>query len=464
MALDRIKPGQFPKSLILFWFLLGALAAYWAPERILYQDSAFGLFRLANGILPIEHGRWGMLPLVGPAWLAAKMNLSLTAVMAVLSATGVILLAISSFAIFKISQTNRLYLLPLFILIGTGAEWHFLGIAEMLPALCYASIAVAFLFSDQFHSYIKIGSGTFFAALAFFTHPGILPFLLFIPPLLWLKKEYRDAALFLVGLAMLTVLKKYLLPNSTYENEILTRAGFSAITGIFHSWSWGWVWGGFFVHFFLPMAFLILGLLIWNGKTGFWKKKLVFCAAWGILIIIVAIFPNGDSNLMMEKNFAPVVLAWFLPILLLEFNSGIPKTAFLFFLGFALLSSIWFHWQAGSFYHKRLALLDNTLQNQSAEKSFVWEGHFPAEVWRVTWALPYESLLRSASHNYGTLQLKTIKPWHERPDSAVLAEPNLFYGADFAYKINTDTLNSVYFPFQKNSRYQFVDSTPSKHP
>lgn len=440
----------YPIGMGIIWFILVVVAATWAQERILYQDTAFGMFRMANGILPIEHGRYGMLPLVWPAWAALKLGVPLGYCMAMLSATSIAIPAISSFLIYKINPSSRLFLLPLAMLMATGGEWYFLGIAEMNPALCYASIAVAFAFREN-STKIHIAFAVLFSCLAFFTHPGVLPFLLFLSIGAIVYQNNKSRWLLLFFLILIVVIKKYGISSSTYEQEIISNAGIFSVTQLFQTWSWGWVLGGFIPHFLFAFVILLLGLYLSLQNHKWYAILSLFIAALCILFMVIFIFPNGDSNLMMEKNFAPVILAWFLPFFIQKTALQFPIKQNILFAIILLAVGIQSHIKEGEFYHTRLIKLNQLVGFQNEEKTYLIDTALHADEWRVTWALPYETLLyTAANHNR---QVRTIKPIKQNADSALLQEKNMFYGADFAYKINTDTLNSSYFHFTKNGIY-----------
>lgn len=454
--------GSYPKLVWWIWGVLLVIALIWAEERILYQDTAYGMFRLANLQLPIEHGRWGMWPLVFPAWCAAYLKLPLEWVMAVLSVSSILIPLAASYIIYKIDRGNQLYLLPLFIIVATGSEWYYLGIAEMVPALCYCSIFIAALIKAENFKSVYFSLSILLLGTAFFTHPGVLPFLVFSAVFVSLYRNKWLGITTLIFIAFFALAKKFIFHNSGYENDILGRIDVANFQGIFGSWTWHYFTGHFFSMFAIPTMAFIAGIIIIQKHFPPSHFIVVSIAAFGAILSIVFIYTVGDSNLMMEKNFAPVALLLFIPLLSIQSEIWQMRLPVVLFSVLVSGIGIFFHFYSGEFYSKRLKQLDGLIQQCAVEKNLIYDSTLNTETWRVTWALPYETLLRSAAHKELHKNICTIKPINNAPDSALIFSSNLFYGAPFAYKINTDTLNLHYFKFNKNSSYH-LDSIALKH-
>ncbi|MCC7299121.1 MAG: hypothetical protein IT244_12370 [Bacteroidia bacterium] len=420
------------------------------------------MFRLANLQLPIEHGRWGMWPLVFPAWCAAYLKLPLEWVMAVLSISSILIPLAASYIIYKIDRSNQLYLLPLFIIVSTGSEWYYLGIAEMVPALCYCSIYIASLIKAENFKSIYFSLSILLLGAAFFTHPGVLPFLVFSAIFISLYRNKWMGIGTLFFIALFAIAKKYLFHNSGYENDILGRIDIANIKGIFNSWTWHYFTGHFFSIFAIPTMAFVAGIILIQKFYPRINLFVILLAAIGAVMSIVFIFTVGDSNLMMEKNFAPVALLLFIPLLSLNSEAWEMRLPVVLFAVLVSAFGIFSHYQSGDFYSKRLKNLDSLIQQYAVEKNLVYDSTLNPEQWRVTWALPYETLLRSAARKDLHKRICTVKSINTKPDSALIYSNNLFYGAPFAYKINTDTMNLNYFKFSKNSSYH-LDSIALKH-
>lgn len=462
-AKKSVQSG-YPIAIWGAWALLLIIAIWWRNERLLYQDSAYGLFQIANLHFPIEHNRWGTAPLIFPAFATAWFGLPLSAVMATLSATGILLPALTSWIMWRISKDTQTYLLPLFLMTLTGPEWFFQGMVDMLPALCYCCLFFTFLLkADNWKSY-QLYASVLFLFLAFNTHPGILPLVLFICFFHYAHIKNNVSLVAMFAIFLIAIAKKYFSANSSYENEVLGRASISNLQHIFDSWTWHYFLDTFLARLLIPAVLFAVGLIMLRKvNRPYSALYLPVVAGLGTFSIIV-MFSNGDSHLMMEKSFAPIVLLLCIPILVLALRSPAWHKFYLFIALLFAAIGVWQRYESYQFYHLRLARMDALLQEKEVrdhEKIYYPASAFHAEEWRVTWALPYETVLRSEVNKQPST---TIKPYLNAPDTDLLHDSGMFYGADFAYKMKTDTMNQKYFHFSPGSKYHLIKESKEHKP
>lgn len=440
----------------IFWIVFILVAIGLANERTLYQDSAFGLFRICNNSYTVDHGRYGILALLGPVWLFSKLSLPLGVLITVLSLTGVLIPLLTSVCINKISSKNFLYLIPVFLLTATGPEWFFLGAAEMVPALCFGAISMAFLEKS-----VKWNSPHHFGAvlsmiLAFYTHPGVFPFLFAIPVIHFAIHKNLYAFISLGALGIIAIIKSLITDNSAYESEILNRFNVYNLTHFYTLWSWQYIKHHFSNLFLLPAATFILSLILVMRKSNVLQFFILISSAASSFLLLLAIFGSGDSNLMMEKNFAPFILSLLSPILFCSSKNLFQKRAVFIVATVVISIGLYQKWNASEFYINRLANLDRLISvgtGKGHEKILISAADLKPESWQVIWALPYETVLRSAARNNVAFTAKVVDSENHGIDTT---QSGLFLGAEFAYPIHVDTMNRNYILLNKSSVYNHL--------
>lgn len=446
---------KYPPLLHAAWLVLAILAVLYADQRILYQDSAFTMFKLVNLELPVEHYRWGTIILLLPAWLCAAAGLPLSLVFAIFSLTSIAVPYATSRLIYKWVPDNYLYILPLFIPCSLGAEWYFMAMAEMVPALCYGLMFAALAFRLETPNSSKFALSIVMLVLAFVTHPATLLFCALSVVLLYTTGNRKHALLYAGIVTLAILLKKYALPSSAYEAEYLGRGGLQAWLEIDHNWTLGWVKGGYLKRFALPTVVFCCGLILHTKGRKIISQLPVLGAMIFLFLVVVVIYQQGDSDLMMEKNFAPLLLFAFMPFFYVNHNGWQMRLAMVMLSLLIVALGLVARFQHSTFYSQRLKNLDELLLRHTNERTFVSDTAFAAPSWGSTWALPYETLLRSSQAGAIHNQSKTINLFKgSQLDSAKLESRGIFYGAEFAYPLTQKQLNSRYYKLSDSSQYR----------
>ncbi|MBS3915014.1 MAG: hypothetical protein KG003_10970 [Bacteroidetes bacterium] len=455
--INKTSSTGYPSLIWILWIVLLGFSLWMGQERCLYQDSAYALFRICDLQFPVEHGRWGMVPVLAPAWFAAWLHAPVVVITAIISAAPIALAAGISYWCWRISNDNQIYILPLLIYILTGPEWFYLSVAEMAPALCFAVLYLAYLMKSEGAKGIAVYMAILVMILAFFTHPGVLPFLFFGAVFYLIFTGNKTGWVVLLVLGIMVIGKRFLLPNTGYENEVLSRAtDMQNVFAIFESYAWKYFLQSIPGRILLPFFIFVISILFLSTTLNLKQNILLFFTILACIFSVIAIFSIGDSNLMMEKNFAPIALIFVIPALFIPLSNPGAYKVYLFVVICLFGNGIRERWNSGKFYTERLQRLDALLQHTAIrghEKLYFSDSILNPEEWRVTWALPYESAMRSESNSGKSV---TLKPFTGKPDTTVLNSRGLFYGASFAYPIKTDTLNTQYFKFTQNSQYRLV--------
>jgi hypothetical protein len=446
---------KYPPLLYGAWLVLSVLAVLYADQRILYQDSAFTMFKLVNLELPVEHYRWGTIILLIPSWICAAVGLPLSLVFAVFSLSSIAVPYFTSKLIYKWVPDNYLYILPLFIPCSLGAEWYFMAMAEMVPALCYGLLFAALAFRLETPYSSKFTLSIVFLVLAFVTHPASLLFCALSVALLYTTGNKKHALRY-AGIVFLAVLlKKYALPSSAYEAEYLGRGGLQAWLDIDNNWTLEWVKGGFLKRFTLPTLVFCCGIILQSKGRKAISQLPVLGAMIFLFLLVVVIYQQGDSDLMMEKNFAPLLLFAFMPFFYLN-HSGRQIRLTMVMLSLLIVSlGLVARFQHVAFYSERLKNLDALILRHTNERAFVSDTAFESSTWGSTWALPYETILRSSQAKAIHNASKTINNFKgTQADSAKLATKGMFYGAEFAYPLTNKQLNTRYYKLSDSGTYK----------
>lgn len=475
------KPMNWLKFKILFekqpayrWIFVAVTLAFslMAWERILYADSAFTAFNILNLFPAVEHHRYTQWLILSPAYLGVTLGLPISSIVLILSISPVVLAWICT-EFFRKNHSNSSSLQLLYfpaIFLVSGPDFQFLGTGEMISALIFAGMYA--LDSKSIRS-------TIWLALSYLAHPGILPALFFL--LIVQKNHWKNYLFF----TLIIVVKQAIIPPNPYEVSILQKLNFQDGWAFFQSWGFHYFVSSLFGGWATP--YLILGLLIL--LFGDIKNYLLLGIGILISLFLAFIYREGESDMMMQKSFAPILpILWFLAnrnsinwdrIQNNQLNIGSlltsPFKLHHLKLGILLFCCFWgsyFVWQSFKFHHARLELLDNQLtQNSNPPKKAISSEYFHPDQFKINWAIPYESIIRSAywckkTTNLGAKTIKINTFCIVSDSNEAIKKPlgiNQFLGAPFAYPIGVENLNPDYFSGLSKEPYQWISNSRNKH-
>ena len=416
------------------WLSLFLLAILFAWERTLYADSAYTLFNVLNGFSAVEHFRITQYLNLLPAQAGVLLQLPIHAVAIMLSLTPLLwAFAATWYSTFHLKNTRwSFYFMGIFLV--TGHEFQFLGTAEMILALIFGG-----LFAMETRKSV-IG---LWALLAYLAHPGILP------ALLAASLFQKQIKFHLMAITSSVVLKLLFIPSSGYENQILSNL--LNISNVFQSWGWHYFYTSLFGGWALPYLVVFLGgLVAFSGR----QRWLYIGAALSTTFFITYLYQDGDSGMMMQKSFAPLWLILALPLLHAKESSLFNNLLLISFFGgcFYVYKQAHFHIHRQHELEKRISQLP-----VESKKIITTNDGFPADIYGIPWAIPYETLIYST-------HLNSEKPiTYCLSDSATIQTlisnkkplgKNEFRGASFAYPLKQEKLNQRYFSKLSTNAYR----------
>jgi len=502
--MNWLKLKSVPENYPVFrWvFLVIAIAfSIMAWERIIYADAAFTAFNVLNLLPAVEHHRYTQWLVLAPAYLGVKLGLPIQFIIVLLSLTPVFLAWIIAEFLRKsrndISGLQLLYFPSIFLI--SGPDFQFLGTAEMISAL---------IFAGAFALDRNPLPTTIWLTLSYLAHPGILPalfFLLIIKELCW--KNY-------VVFALVVIAKQLLIPPNPYEVSILQKLNWQDGLAFFNSWGFNYFISSLFGGWATPYLLIFLLILIFSDL----KNRLFLGIGVLISLFLAFIYREGESDMMMQKSFAPILpILWFLatknsarnqlkpnpnsavntilqPIYKLKTASKIHYHSIRStILIFCCLWGSFYVFRSYQFHHSRLKLLDLQLTTLShPPKKAVGPEYFHPDQFKINWAIPYESLMRSAylasslsnSSIFDSSKLDSSsssnspRPTKNTSNSVkktinintfcivndsneAIKKPlgiDQFLGAPFAYPIQVKDLNPTYFNGLSKDQYLWMGS------
>lgn len=216
----------------------------------------------------------------------------------------------------------------------------------------------------------------------------------------------RIACVALAGVALLWgIVGRSLLPPSGYESGLYDAAlkgwgdpaSWSASPAldflVRHSWR--------DTALYLPAwALLALTIVVLLGRRAWHLAIVVGAGSVGLVMLNIVTYQQGETAMMMEKNFLPLAALIALP-LMHEVARRHPRTRVAAFLGFALVLFVQF--RVISFASRpvgeRYAAIERLVHDQrelGVTKAIVPPDELSRRGIGVTWALPFETLLVSA--------------------------------------------------------------------
>jgi hypothetical protein len=433
--------------------MVAALALIWWPLRMLYADNAYLAWRLIQWE-HMDYGRWRFASVLTqwPPWLSVQLNAPINVVLAVYSfALQLPLLALAYF-VWRKKQWGTAWLCLLASAVLPGFAW-FLPVSEIYIALAFALL---------WFSLIQAGKTGFLLAtlpaLAFITHPGVLPFLVavfFFDSFSRRKLRIPETLFFLLAVVLKTIF------SDPYE------MGYGSTLLDVGQWHASYVWKYLHRNILQPEVLItILGITgtclvaIMRKQARLGLVYLAFCAS--LTLLAAVIYSRGDSDAMMAKNLLPVFLAFFIPI---GIKLNEPQRPNFLSLRIALtgVTAIFACWSLNTGREtalnrlKTLERMHNRMEHITSSGKIILhdDAELAASWFGVSWALPYESLLFSAWKSTPGAKQRSVR----MADDGITRHNSwngYFLGAPFEKPMRSETLNKRYFHLS-DSGYLHLD-------
>lgn len=403
--------------------------------RMLYADSAYMSWRL----LQWEHmdaGRWRWLSYLTQCapWLAVKAH-----------APAAVVLATYSFAL-QLPHTLVSYLAWKKAATGTAMASLFLS-AVWMQSAWFIPVSEMHLAAAVLLLWCLYPRQGWLSALAWFTHPGIGPFALFLVvfPGEWQRRKWALLWLLpaiLVKQAFSDAYEQGFAAGLLEWNRLPTSYVFAYLARV---WS-------------RPEWLLSLALLPLSWRHVERRIAVIHLLACSLLLLLLAlVYQQGDGDVWMQKNLLPLSMALAFPLWQwLDRNDRTPaasKSTWLILASLPLMALTLLSGQQEAL--RRLKSLEACLQaHNTSGKWLIQEDKRLHQALGAVWALPYESLLFSTWKTPDAQQ--TLLPSRDVPP-AEARRPDVFIGAPFTPPLSLLRLNRQYFRLPLHA-YQFTDS------
>jgi hypothetical protein len=434
-------------------------------QRVAYICSSLQFFNLVNyDEMIYEAYRYSTFFTKFPIHLLKKTALSLDTLMRIFSVWFIVWYYII-FLIIRYIYNNKKVALALSLTLILCIEYSFYHIVtETHQGLVYSVLFLAWsnvsintlsLLKKTTHYIIGIG----IMLLCFFAHPVTIFTLLFIILLTALKSSKLISYQSIIPVIMICIaylLKVYITPSETYEGKYfgnLTKIG-ENLPNFFNLYSYDYFFNKKFNKIYLYPLILIF---LYITQTLYIKKPKQLFSLLGIvffLVITIFVYYEGDSNIMMEKNYYP--LGFFIAVLFVEpvfSNNVLIKYISFVFLIFISAWGINNIYQASAKQKERTEYLESLINKsyEYPEKKFICDKNkMQKEKILVKYALPFETLLLSAS--LGKEKSRTFYFTYDlESEKGHLSQTEYFLGPPYDKKIWINNLNDKYFDLSNST-------------
>jgi hypothetical protein len=439
------------------FLILLVLSVYFYKERMVFIDNVYYLFKIVNfEKFNLEAGRYGAFLSQIPVLLGVKVKLSLKALMVVYSISfiflyyGIYILCTRTLKNFAAG----LAIVLLFMLCMKKSFYH--PTHELQQAIAYCCLLFAVLqFPFQKNMVLlKYMISAILIVLAYFTYPVSIIILFFILAYFLIDTfKWKEPGIYILILLViiLAVYKKYSTREDTYEGAFLSELAVTPLTwsGFFNSYS-----TQFFLdritgmYFWLTAMFSILiGYLIW--KKEYIRFLFIFISTLGILCLLLIVYHKGDSDIMMERCFLPLV-----PIVAIPFSNELivrgkinQVPVIVFIITIMVVGTIRINREGHHFRLKLSNLTELIKKTEVAEnrKFLLKRSDKQLENIIIPWTFSFTTMVISSMESKD--DTKTIHLYDDltRYEEYLQHKTDIFLGTTFWLEWSMDMLNTDYF-------------------
>lgn len=410
----------------------------------MFLDNAFQVFLLIqDNFIQINAHRWPaticrVLPLI-----AVKLSLPLSFILAVFSASYVLIQYLIFLTIKKLSQNNSLCLIYLILISVPVVHGFYWNNSELILLLGLAFIFIALLDNSYFIT------AAVFSSVLVWTHPVSLIVISFLFLLLLLSKRMSDFRSWIVASAFYLnyAVKHFFFPNwyDTMKSEQFSYAWkqYSLLSN-----DWG-------LDILMEANYGVFGLLILCLSFLFINKSWLKIGAVLIYSIVYLIFLDvpglneQTQGFYNEINFYPLCFFFLITVYYsveIRFAQNITSIAFPILAGVMIINTV----STVGFYSSRINWFQNAMQSHDR---FICDYRNEKDNPLVLpWASAYESLVISSLQNESRSFLYTNEP--ERFDSLLVGNKMLAEFGTYPY----DELDKRYFNLEEREyNYNCLD-------
>lgn len=453
--------------LLLMTFVFG-VSIFFYVERSGFYDSANYLFNyLKSGQIETPLGRYSsilpqfLLP-VGN-WLSfSTQQMMILFSLSYAIFWGLVLLKIS----ISFGQPKIAFITLAGSLIGIKLSFYHTVtetyMAVFLAGLWYAILESDLSFFSKFLTTEKRKDLFRFLCLlstliiCYFTHPVTMLLLSGVSTFHIIdRKKWKHNVLAVLALFMIALYgsKVLLIDSKSYEGSYFSKLALAPLTHFWDLESFRYLvfysWKKHVITTFLGISLFVYYIYV----KKIWKLLWLVVCVGGILLLTIIIYREGDSEIMMEKNFIPITFLIFLAWVQDFDLSNFSFIKFKFFrygiLGTIMLISMVQIIRGGKYLQKRSHAMKEMIQTARKKNSYkfiIEESKLPQEIRsQPYWAISMESLLLSSDGKAVTFYcVKKISDLDTHP-TLKKDDPNLFLFVPFWIQADHSFVNPKYF-------------------
>lgn len=435
--------------IILFWIIYTLLCVHFYVERSTFADNSYYLFNIIQQQkFCIQYDRYFAVFTQWLPLLAVKLKLSLNAILYAHSLCPIIL-NISLFLLIRYLSTEKWISYVYLLAISTALHDAFFYVNdEMAQASSLLLLIPTILRTKKWNETYKTIALMLLILLLHLAHLFLLLTALIILCIMLLEKRQRSMILGIV-IVVIPILIKAVFFKSGRDGDSIDALSWHAITikNLYAS-----VFAKFFIYsvpkfYVFTIGFMLVLLL----RVSIKKISLLalFSASIGLYILMV-VFIRSDvtTNAYMDRYLSIIIMiGWTVVAFVISKNNienPLYKLALMLTIGMAFAQLY-----AEPAYTKRIEFLSTLMKHKPNKQIYLYE-EMPDVIKKITWSIPYETLLISSLEG----ESKTIlfQENHFNLDN-YLADETYFLGAPWTFKHPT-LLNPFYFSL-KNARYVY---------
>jgi hypothetical protein len=452
MNIDLKKLGH----IYFFLLFIGSLVFY--KERTLYMDCACHIISVINAkSFAIASNRYSVIiPEFIPLMLI-KLKAPLPIVLITFSLSYTLLYYIIYLICtytFKVSYI----IIPIMLTLSVfSTQSYFHIVTETHQGLMYTILLFAWVsYYNKFignRPFLFFIATLFFIILAFFAHPVTLFPIIFILGF-FLLNEWKNSSNNRVSLALkygsifLITFLAYLLrvrltPNASYDGQFYTQLKENLSLSFFDLYPLKFAYSKFGLYV-LPVIMFFLLLFFYVRRKEI-PGLIYFVISFLLFLIIVQLsFGQGDSDVMMEKNYMPFAIFIGIPLTYFLMNTTInwEKSIIIYLVLGATIFGITNETIFSKHLGKRIDFygeLSSFAKEKNIRKLLLSDSCAPNPA--INWAIGAETLLYSSLHG----KENSMTAYLNNKDTSHLSDNNLYLFVPFWKYLNEGDLNSTYF-------------------
>jgi hypothetical protein len=460
----------------IFFALFFLLSLVFFKERTLYVDCSAFMMDIVNHGFSSASGRHGVFISQVLTVLAVNMGLPMQWVLLIFSASFVLLYyGVFLICVYALKQPEAgiVILLTLFML---SAETFFHIVTETHQGMVYVILLYAWIRHDirqrsgWFNTLLYYLVATLLIILCYFTHPVTLFPILFVlgfdfsDKLVRVREEVKPSLFPYIIIAVLTLCifswRALTTDSQSYDGQFYTQLFANLNVPFFSLRPLDHIWRLKTLYMF-PAIVLIITVWCYIRYREYLKLLIVSGGFLAYMAIVQYAFGQGDSSLMMEKNYMPLGIFLGIPFCYDVLRKTKKEIDFKFAVIVCLLCISFIRIiNFSSFFTERVSIMQRLYETGGKlqhRKFIVEKGLVPEYYAGIAWCFSVETLLYSAIHGPDSSRTFFIDQGFDY-NEVDFNTPGLYLGPYFKKGMGEDELNKTYFDL-KQERYIYLRGT-----